>query len=157
MRTHDGLKERVAARRPKRPVTGLRFSILVAAATIAVIRQVATSSARETHAAREFSWPGIYDLVGSGFPEGERKAVLSITRDDTAYALESLQGPPGKLLSFEVTGDSAHVVWDLGPDQMLVDLRGIGDSLVGEWSTGEWAGPVIGTRRPVNHKTGLHD
>jgi hypothetical protein len=28
---------------------------------------------------------------------------MSITRDDTTYRLESLQGPPGQLLSFKIT------------------------------------------------------
>jgi hypothetical protein len=157
MRTPDNLRQRVALRLPKRSVTGLRISILLTASVIAVIGQVTTTSARDTQATRQFSWPGIYDLVGTGFPEGERKAVMSITRNDTAYTLESLQGPPGQLRSFKITDDSAHVIWDLGPDQMFVDLRGIGDSLMGEWSTGEGAGLIVGARRATSQKTGLQD
>jgi len=94
-----------------------------------------------------FSWAGTYDVVGSGFPDGDRWAVLTIKRADTAYALASLHGPPGSLISFKVAGDSAHVVWNLGTEQMVVDLRGAGDSLVGQWSTTEWNGEIHGTRR----------
>ena len=74
-------------------------------------------------------------------------AVLTIKRADTAYALASLHGPPGSLISFKVAGDSAHVVWNLGTEQMVVDLRGAGDSLVGQGSTTEWNGEIHGTRR----------
>jgi hypothetical protein len=73
---------------------------------------------------------------------------MEIRRADTSYTLASLHGPPGSLVSFKVAGDSAHVVWDLGTEQMLVDLRGIGDSLIGEWSTSKWSGEIRGIRRP---------
>lgn len=95
-----------------------------------------------------FAWPGVYDLVGSGFPDGERRAVMHIARTDTSYALVSVQGPPGALVRFRVSGDSAHIVWDLGGESMVVDLRGSGDSLTGEWQSGDWSGPLRGARRP---------
>ena len=94
-----------------------------------------------------FAWPGIFDLVGTGFPDGDRVAVLQITRADTSYSLVTLQGPPGNLVRFQVSGDSAHVRWNLGNEIMLVDLRGSGDSLFGMWSAGELAGFVKGARR----------
>ena len=94
-----------------------------------------------------FSWPGVYDLVGNGFPDGERKAVLHIARTDTSYAIVSLQGPPGSLVHFQVVGDSARVMWNLGTDVMVVDLRGAGDSLSGVWETDESSGMVRGVRR----------
>lgn len=115
---------------------------------IAVTSRVATTSAAPLHdILAKFDWTGTYDLVGTGFPDGERHAVLFIAQQDTSYALHSLQGPPGFLVSFKVAGDSAHVVWNLGPEEMLVDLRGSGDSLTGEWSTRDWRGEVRGVRR----------
>ena len=96
-----------------------------------------------------FAWPGVFDLVGTGFPDGERKAVIHIARADTSYSLLSLEGPPGSLVRFRVTGDSAHVVWNLGGGElMVVDLRGVGDSLTGVWASGDWTGPLRGVRRP---------
>lgn len=94
-----------------------------------------------------FAWPGIYDLVGSGFPEGDRTAVMHIARTDTAYSIVALQGPPGKAMRFHVRGDSAHVSWFTGTEIMTIDLRGTGDSLTGGWSTGEWSGRIVGARR----------
>jgi hypothetical protein len=94
-----------------------------------------------------FEWTGIFDMIGTGFPDGERRAVMAISRQDSAYALSMLQGPPGELESLAVVGDSAHVVWNLGPEEMLIDLRGTGDSLVGVWSTADWRCEVKGARR----------
>jgi hypothetical protein len=109
---------------------------------------VATSSATPlTALPTQFSWAGTYDVVGTGFPDGERQAVMHIARADTSYTLASLQGPPGSLVSFRIVGDSAHVIWNLGAEQMLVDLRGAGDSLVGRWATNEWSGELLGFRR----------
>jgi len=50
-------------------------------------------------------------------------------------------------MHFAVSGDSAHVSWFLGHEIMTVDLRGAGDSLTGEWASGELSGPIRGTRR----------
>ena len=94
-----------------------------------------------------FAWAGIYDLVGSGFPEGDRAAVMHIAQHDTSYALVALQGPPGKLMRFQVAGDSAHVSWDLGGQVMFVDLRGADDSITGQWASGESSGVLRGARR----------
>ena len=124
------------------------FRPIVAAVLIAGASRVATSSATPLKAfPSTFSWTGTYDLVGTGFPDGERRAVMQIARVDTSYTLASLQGPPGTLVTFNVIGDSAHVVWSLGAEQMLVDLRGSGDSLVGRWATSEWSGELLGFRR----------
>jgi hypothetical protein len=100
-----------------------------------------------TPSAEAFDWTGIFDVVGTGFPDGERRAVMAISPQDTSYTLHMLQGPPGDLKSLKVKGDSANVVWDLGPEEMFIDLRGIGDSLMGEWSTSDWRGDVRGLRR----------
>lgn len=94
-----------------------------------------------------FDWAGVFDVIGTGFPDGERRAVMAIGRQDSAYVLRMLQGPPGELTSMSVAGDSAYVVWNLGPEEMLINLRGIGDSLMGEWSTSHWRGDVRGVRR----------
>jgi hypothetical protein len=50
-------------------------------------------------------------------------------------------------MRFHVTGDSATVIWNLGTEVMMVDLRGTGDSLTGQWTSGDWSGQVRGTRR----------
>ena len=94
-----------------------------------------------------FDWSGVYDLVGDGFPDGERHAVMEVARQDSGFALVSLHGPPGKLVQFRVKGDSAHVMWHLGTDLMTVDLRAGGDTLNGVWSMSEWSGFLRGTRR----------
>ena len=95
-----------------------------------------------------FYWPGIYDLVGTGFHDGERRAVMHIRRSDTSYVLTELEGPPGDLLAFDVAGDSAHVVWNMSGAVMVVDLRGVRDSVYGRWSIGERSGDIYGARRP---------
>lgn len=92
-------------------------------------------------------WSGVYDLLGTGFPDGQRTAVMQLAQRDTGVTLVAVQGPPGKLVQFRVDGDSAHVMWNLGTDLMVVDLRRSGDSLTGVWSTSEWSGPIHGTRR----------
>ena len=124
---------------------GRAIAIAMMVTALGLTAHVATISA--TTAERQFTWAGIFDIVGTGFPEGQRQATMAIAKVDTAYALLSLQGPPGQLVSFKVHGDSAHVVWSLGADQMFVDLRGIGDSLMGEWSTSDWRGEIRGARR----------
>jgi len=124
------------------------FGFFVAAVLIVGASRVATSSATPLMALPyQFSWTGTYDLVGTGFPDGERRAVMHIARADRSYTLALLQGPPGTLVSFNIVGDSAHVIWNLGAEQMLVDLRGAGDSLVGRWATNEWSGELLGFRR----------
>ena len=134
--------------------TFLRICAVGLVAMIALDSTTAPVTPRAAHAAvpsptarSAFSWPGVYDLVGNGFPDGERKAVMHIARTDTSYAIVSLQGPPGSLVRFHVVGDSAHVMWNLGTDVMVVDLRGAGDSLIGVWETDEWSGTVRGVRR----------
>lgn len=111
-----------------------------------MIRQF-TVSPNLSASSEMFDWTGVYDLIGNGFPDGERRAVMEIARRDTAYALVSLQGPPGTLVQFRVNDDSAHVMWHLGTDLMVVDMRAAGDSLSGVWSMSEWSGFVRGTRR----------
>ena len=95
-----------------------------------------------------FYWPGIYDLVGTGFADGERRAVMHIRRSDTSYVLAELEGPPGNLMSFEVVGDSVHVMWHMSGAIMVVDLAGVRDSVYGRWSIGDRSGDIYGARRP---------
>ncbi len=97
-------------------------------------------------------WSGTYDLVATGFPDGERDAVMTVARRDTGYALTSLVGPSGRLLLARFAGDSAHLLWELGagdtaPQIMSVDMRAAGDSLSGRWAVGERQGLVHGRRR----------
>ena len=97
-----------------------------------------------------FAWPGTYDVVARGFPDGDREAVLRVGRRDTAYATVGLAGPPGRLTSARFDADSAHVLWDLGAAQgtMHVWVRGAGDSLTGAWAAGDQQGLLRGRRRP---------
>ena len=132
--------------RKHRASLGRRFVIAALLAAGASRATLSVAAPRDSTLSR-FGWVGTYDLVGSGFPDGDRWAVMTIARADTTYALASLQGPPGSLISFRVAGDSAHVVWNLGTEQMIVDMRGVGDSLVGQWSTSEWNGDIWGRRR----------
>jgi hypothetical protein len=111
-----------------------------------MIRQFTVSPDVSTNP-KKFDWSGVYDLVGDGFPDGERRAVMQIARKDTSFTLVSVQGPPGALAQFRVNSDSAHIMWNLGTDLMVVDLRGAGDSLSGVWSMSEWSGFLRGTRR----------
>lgn len=107
---------------------------------------LAVVAARPTPVA-SFSWPGIYDLVGSGFPDGDRYAVMHVARDDSSYSLVALEGPPGELIAFRVNGDSAHVTWNMNGPVMRVALHGVRDSVHGRWSIGEQSGPMVGARR----------
>ena len=138
--------------------TTIQFRAIVA--TVATALVTGTGFAHATAVRREssaraltiptsaFTWPGVFDLVATGYPDGERAAVIHIARRDTSYALVSLQGPPGTLVRFTVVGDSAHVSWNLGRELMFVDLHGAGDSLTGQWTSGEWSGVIRGARRP---------
>ena len=107
----------------------------------------AAPNAKPAPPAASFSWPGTYDIVGSGFPEGERKAVMEIGQTGTSYTLQKLIGPPGNATLFEVIGDRARIVWNLGTELMYVDLRGRRDSLAGEWFIGDEGGQIRGARR----------
>lgn len=96
------------------------------------------------------SWAGVYDLVGSGFPEGDRTATLIISGPDTAYTA-NLQGPPGHLVEFRAGRDSLTLAWDLedGSVPFVVRLgRTPADSVTGAWSQAMQGGLVRGSRRP---------
>ena len=141
-----------------RSPTTIQFRALVAIVATALVTGTGfahTTALRRESSARaltiptsEFTWPGVFDLVATGFPDGERAAVMHIARSDTSYSLVALQGPPGTLIRFTVVGDSAHVSWNLGRELMFVDLHGTGDSITGQWASGEWSGVVRGARRP---------
>ena len=94
-----------------------------------------------------FSWPGTYDLVGSGFPDGNRRAIMHVERRDSSYTLEMLEGPPGELIAFRVNGDSAYVLWNMSGPVMTVALHGMRDSVYGRWSIDERSGSIVGARR----------
>jgi len=97
------------------------------------------------------SWVGIYDLVGSGFPEGDRSATLIVSGPDTAYAA-SLQGPPGHMVEFQAGRDSVVFLWDLEDGSVPFEVR-LGrtdpDSVRGTWSQGPNGGLARGSRRPA--------
>jgi hypothetical protein len=129
----------------------LRAALVAAACAAAMPEPPAPPAkdapARGAAAAAEFEWPGTYEIVGHGFPEGDRHATMTITRQDTTYAL-SLYGPPGQLRSLRIAGDSAHVAWDFGDASvMLVQLRGEGDELRGRWILEELTGAIEGLRQ----------
>ena len=96
-----------------------------------------------------FQWPGTYDLVGTGFSNGTRYAVLQIGRRDTTYTVTALEGPPGGAVSLKINGDTARILWNLGTGEppMYVELLGAGDSVAGRWTMGALSGLVGGHRR----------
>jgi len=132
----------------------MRLSILASIAAAAVLggrlsdaAHAAPLAVRDTVRAAPFSWPGVYDLVGTQFPEGSRRAVLTVERGDSAYRV-SVDGPPGRVFAAWIGGDSAHVTWSFDDGTlMFVDLRGSGDSVRGRWQIGEAGGPLVGRRR----------
>ena len=93
-----------------------------------------------------FAWPGTYDILGDNFPEGLRTAIMTVTARDSSYDF-FIVGPPGVLRESKVSGDSAHVIWDMFGEPMYVDVRGVADSLDGRWRIGDQSGHVWGTRR----------
>jgi hypothetical protein len=108
---------------------------------------LALSAAAFTRPADSFSWPGTYHLVATGFPDGTREAVMRFTQRDSRYEVTALSGPPGVALAVRVVDDSAHILWDLDGQTMVVDLRGQGDSLTGHWYIEDRDGQVLGKRR----------
>jgi len=72
---------------------------------------------------------------------------MHIRRSDTSYVLAELEGPPGTLMAFDVSGDSVHVTWHMSDAVMVVDLRGVRDSVYGRWSIGDRSGDIYGARR----------
>jgi len=96
------------------------------------------------------SWVGTYDLLGTGFPEGDRTARLVISGPDTAYAA-ILQGPPGHMAEFRPGRDSVVFSWDLEdgevPFQVRLGRRTGSDSVTGTWSQGINGGQVRGMWR----------
>ena len=112
-----------------------------------VLGALALSAAAFARPAAPFSWPGTYHLIGTGFPEGSREAVLQFTKRDSLYQVTALAGPPGAALLVRVVDDSAHILWDLEGETMVVDLRGTGDSVTGRWYIEDQGGPIVGKRR----------
>ena len=103
-------------------------------------------------AAAPFPFAGTWHVVGAGFPEGPRDAVMVIMQRDTAYTMRFVSGaPPGRLRSMSVAGDSVHVYWELDDGEftelMTLNLRGVRDSLVGRWELGYMGGAFTGMRR----------
>jgi hypothetical protein len=99
-----------------------------------------------TPAPKPFAWAGTFDVIGDGFPDGMRSAIITITPRDTVFDF-FIEGPPGTLMSSMFAGDSLHVVWDMLGVPMYVDLRGAADSLDGQWRMADRGGRIWGTRR----------
>ncbi len=91
-------------------------------------------------------WNGEYTLVGSGFPEGDRVAQLSVIVQDSSCAC-FLQGPPGTLMWARLRNDTLRIVWSLPQDSMIIDIARNGDRVDGSWSIGLEGGAVSGTRK----------
>jgi hypothetical protein len=97
------------------------------------------------------SWAGVYNLIGSGFPEGDRAATLFISGPDTAYTAY-IEGPPGHLAELRTGRDSLAFSWDLedGSAPFQVRLgRSASDSVSGSWIQGTNGGLVRGSWRPA--------
>ena len=131
-----------------RLATTLAITTLTGFTWACATRPSPISSAPATSIApsQRFEWPGTYDLVGQGFPEGERRATLIVERRDTTL-LSKVEGPPGLLVSSRFAGDSAEFVWSLPTDLMYVEVQGTGDRLTGQWTIGQQKGVLLGTRR----------
>jgi hypothetical protein len=126
------------------------IGLFVAVATLACAttrrgHSVTSDAAATPVSAAKTDWVGTYQLVGSGFPEGDRRAQLIIARRDTTHAV-SVAGPPGRLVSFWLVGDSALVVWGLPDELMEVRLRQRGDSVHGVWQVAHSKGAIRGAR-----------
>ena len=66
-------------------------SILAAAAAGARLSAADAHAAPHVVPAPPFSWPGVYDIVGTQFPEGSRRAMLTVERTDSTYRV-SIEG-----------------------------------------------------------------
>jgi len=115
------------------------------AAVLVLLVALATTAAR--HVA-PFVWPGVYDTIGTGFANGDRIAVVTVTGSDTALTL-AIAGPPGRLARARFAGDSLDAEWDFGAgsEPMVLHVRGADDSLSGVWRIGDRSGPLRGWRR----------
>jgi len=119
----------------------------------AALRAPSTSAPSTARgAAAPFPFAGTWHVVGTGFPEGARDAVMAIAERDSGYTLCFVTGGPlGRLLSMRVAGDSAHLRWEIDDgertDVMTIRMRGVRDSLVGTWAIGDTGGALTGARR----------
>ena len=109
-----------------------------------VARRAATTASLESE--RPFTWTGVFDIVGDGFPDGMRSAIITVAPRDTSFDF-FIEGPPGTLMSSTFDRDSLHVVWDMYGEPMYVDLHGVADSLDGRWRMADQGGRIWGTRR----------
>lgn len=105
-------------------------------------------AAQSSPRAQGESWSATWDLVGTGFDDGFRTAVLTTERHDEDCACQ-VQGPPGGMVASGFSRDTLYITWDFGTDeQMYVDLHLEGDHLAGAWRMGTERGEIVGTRRP---------
>lgn len=109
---------------------------------------VTATAPAETH-----DWTGSYELVGHGFPDGDRIAVVDIERLTTgALAMRFQVGPPGHARHIEAQGNVLRVEWQLvevtGASQLMnVRLEAEGDRVAGEWTIGRGLAGAIDGRR----------
>jgi len=113
---------------------------------------VPSATVDAARSAATFPFAGTWHVVGAGFPEGARDAVMAIVQRDTGYAVRFVTGgPPGRLRSMRVVGDSAAIWWEIDNgefvDVMSVHVRGVRDSLVGRWQIGDMGGSLTGRRQ----------
>jgi hypothetical protein len=116
----------------------------VATVPTPITKPAASSGSGET--VRPFAWTGVFDIVGDGFPDGMRSAIIIVTPRDTSFDF-FIEGPPGTLMSSRFDRDSLHVLWDMYGEPMYVELRGVADSLDGRWRIGDRGGRIWGARR----------
>jgi len=68
-------------------------AVTIVAAALALTSRVTTASATPAYEAASFAWSGVYDLVGTGFPDGQRNAVMYISKEDkTEWSTVDWQG-----------------------------------------------------------------
>lgn len=143
----------------------LPIALLLAAAchrAAAVAHAPAPDAARDTTTvpavtatapAETYDWTGSFELVGHGFPDGDRIAVLDVERLATGeLAMRFQVGPPGRARHVEAHGNTLHVEWELvavtgATEIMNVRLEGDGDRIAGEWAIGRGLAGAIDGRR----------
>lgn len=103
--------------------------------------------------AEAYDWVGSYELVGHGFPEGDRIAVSHVERLPSGeLAIRFEVGPPGYARHIEAHGNTMRVEWMIedvtgATAPMIVTLEADGDRISGEWAMPpRLAGAIDGRR-----------
>ena len=110
-------------------------------------------SVTATAPAESYDWTGSYELIGHGFPDGDRVAVSHVDRLPSGKLTIRFEvGPPGYARHIEAQGNTMRVEWMVeqvtgATAPMIVTLRADGDRIAGEWSMPpRLTGPIDGRK-----------